>query len=279
MNAAEGPGLPRGARLLRAAILGLALLLAGVLGWHLGHGTGARRQAAAGTAIAGAVDTGFAQFMIVHHDQAVLMAQILLDHGPSGLTELARTIQATQLLEIGQMRGWLGLWGQPLLPPSRNMDWMLLGRAPPGAELARYLLDCKSAPDGMPGLATIAELTKLRQQEGVERDQLFLQLMIRHHQGALPMARFAAVSAETAVVRKLATQIVYNQSEELARMGGLLVLNQARLDRHETVPVQLVAAQPRPGSEIEFPCHPRRAIGSAYPACKRSNPGHGKVPQ
>ena len=171
-------------------------------------------------ALPGAVDVGFAQFMRSHHDQAVVMTQILLDHGPTRLAGLARSIQTAQLIEIGEMKGWLLLWGKPLLPASVGMNWMLLGKTPPDATLTRYLADCRSA-GGMPGLASSDELNTLRQLDGDERDRLFLQLMMRHHQGALPMAHFAALNAETPAVRTLAAQIEVQQMEELGAMALL----------------------------------------------------------
>lgn len=202
-------------------LAGLALALlagAGLGAAYARHAACAAPARAAGAA----VDVGFAQFMGGHHDQAVTMAQILLDRGTTRLGGLARSIQTEQLLEIGQMKGWLLLWGQPLLPATRSMDWMLLGSAPPDAALARYLLDCRSAPGGMPGLATSEELNRLRALDGDERDRLFLELMMRHHQGALPMAHFAARNAQAPAVRALAAQMVAQQAEELGAMGVLL---------------------------------------------------------
>ncbi len=207
-------------------ILGLTLML--LLGAGLAAtyehliGSGRLRPAASVLPAQSAVDVGFAQFMGSHHDQAVVMTQILLDHGTSKLGGLARSIQTAQLIEIGEMKGWLLLWGQPLLPATRSMDWMLLGKAPPDAELARYLLDCQSAAGGMPGLATSEELNRLRALDGDERDRLFLELMIRHHQGALPMAHFAARNAQLAAVRSLAAQMLFQQTEELSVMSLLL---------------------------------------------------------
>jgi uncharacterized protein (DUF305 family) len=166
----------------------------------------------------GAVDVGFAQSMRSHHDQAVVMAQILLDHGSTRLTGLARAIEQAQLIEIGEMKGWLLLWNKPVLPGSGAMDWMLLGRTPPDAALRQYLVDCRAA-GGMPGLATSDELNRLRSLDGDERDRLFLELMIRHHQGALPMAHFAAHNADLPVVRTLAAQIEVQQTEEIGAMA------------------------------------------------------------
>ena len=196
------------------------LLLAGAGLTEAGRRLAAGAQPAQAIAAPGAVDVGFAQFMRSHHDQAVVMTQILLDHGPTRLAGLARSIQTAQLIEIGEMKGWLLLWGKPLLPASAGMNWMLLGKTPPDATLTRYLADCRSA-GGMPGLASSDELNTLRQLDGDERDRQFLQLMMRHHQGALPMAHFAALNAETPAVRTLAAQIEVQQMEELGAMALL----------------------------------------------------------
>ena len=51
-------------------------------------------------------------------------------------------------------------------------------------------------PDGlMPGMATQAEIAKLEPLTGKALDVFFLQLMIRHHQGGLPMAQYGAEHA------------------------------------------------------------------------------------
>ncbi len=166
-----------------------------------------------------AVDVGFAQFMRGHHDQAIVMTEILLQDRSSKLAGLASAMQAAQLIEIGQMKGWLLLWDKPLLPATDSMDWMLLGRTPPDEALNRYLIACRNSPGGMPGLATVEELQRLRTLRGEERDLLFLQLMVRHHQGGLPMAQFAAYNAQTPAVRTLAAQMVVEQTQEMATMA------------------------------------------------------------
>jgi uncharacterized protein (DUF305 family) len=206
---------------MRILAFGIVVLAGLAAAFTFGRRVGAE-QGAAMAVEAGPVEVGFAQFMSLHHDQAVVMAQTLLNGGTTRLGGLADSIASAQLLEIGQMRGWLRLWGKPLLPATREMDWMLLGKSPPDAALSRYLLDCQSAPGGMPGLATVDELNQLRALDGEARDQLFLQLMIRHHQGGMPMAYFASRNTDIPAVRTLAAQITVQQTEELGTMLRLL---------------------------------------------------------
>lgn len=180
-------------------------------------------QAALETLEPSPVDTGFAQSMSLHHQQAIGMSQLMLDGRPTRLAPLARSIAYSQLLELGEMRGWLRLWQQPLLPTGRSMTWMLLGKTAPDDQLRQYLLDCERSPTGMAGLATDVDINRLRQLDGRERDRHFLTLMLAHHQGGLPMARFAAREARLRVVKELAGRVVYDQVKEIDRMQRTLL--------------------------------------------------------
>ena len=74
----------------------------------------------------------------------------------------------------------------------------------------------------MPGMATQSEINKLLSLTGKPLDIYFLQLMIRHHQGGIPMAQYAAAHAGRAYVRDLARKMVQNQSNEIVTMEQLL---------------------------------------------------------
>lgn len=203
------------------AVFATGIALGGALGVAGGHLSWPAHAAPAQQfAAPGPVDVGFAQFMRSHHEQAVVMAQILLGHGDSKLDSLARSIQENQLIEIGQMKGWLQLWNKPLLPATSSMDWMLFGRIAPDATVRQYVIDCRAA-GGMPGMATSDQLNQLRHLDGAARDRLFLQLMTAHHRSALIMARFAAMNAETPAVRNTAALMMMAQGEELMVMGEL----------------------------------------------------------
>lgn len=166
----------------------------------------------------GVVDIGFAQHMSRHHDQAVMLVSVFLQKHDTPLAAFARRILEGQLVELGQMRGWLALWDAPLTPESRSMTWMLAGSEPPDEALRAYLLDCEASPSGMPGLATSDELQTLTQAEGETRDRIFLELMQRHHEGGLPMLDFAASEAKLPAVRQLAERMLVEQLREMARM-------------------------------------------------------------
>jgi uncharacterized protein (DUF305 family) len=74
----------------------------------------------------------------------------------------------------------------------------------------------------MPEMATEQELERLRRASGVEFDVLFLQLMLRHHQGGLPMLTYAEQHAQTPQVRNFAKQMLTAQTSEMAVFADLL---------------------------------------------------------
>lgn len=190
----------------------VAILL---LGASAGVVIGAR---AGGMAVPGAesVDVGFSQDMSVHHRQAVLMAGIARDRTDGVLGTLAFDIDTTQQGQIGWMQGWLSLWDASPTPTGNHMRWM-----PATGEHAQH----GSGSDGvamMPGMATEAELQRLREASGRAFEVLFLQLMLRHHQGGVPMLEYAAEHAEVPQVRSLASNMLDSQLGEAEYLSGLL---------------------------------------------------------
>jgi uncharacterized protein (DUF305 family) len=155
------------------------------------------------------VDVGFARDMSVHHGQAVTMASYERDNtSDPAMKVLAYDIEGQQTFQIGEMQGWLDTWGYPLLNPS-PMAWMA-GHG-------------HLQSDGlMPGMASPAEINKLETLHGKALDVDFLQLMIRHHQGGIPMAQYAALHGQSSYVRQLAQAMVNAQSSEIISMEQAL---------------------------------------------------------
>lgn len=193
------------------------LLLGAALGTSLQLISGSSAQSAGGT-----VDIGFAQDMSVHHRQAVQMASLARDRSTDpAIRVLAFDIETNQLQQIGQMQGWLSLWNAAALPPGRYMTWMTDAESMPGMSHG----DGSSAAGvaTMPGMASPADLEQLRSADGVQFDVLFLQLMLRHHQGGVPMARYAEQHGETVQVRNLAGKMVVSQGAESETMTQLII--------------------------------------------------------
>ena len=178
-----------------------------------------------GTATPGAdsVDVGFAQDMTVHHSQAAEMASIALTQSQDqAVRNLAYDILTTQQNQIGQMQGWLSLWGQPSLPTGEYMTWM---SSDDGHAHDHSMTTADASSGGsaqMPGMASSAEISALRQATGPALDVQFLQLMLRHHQGGLPMMEYGADHAQTPSVRQLAQTMVNTQTNESELMTQML---------------------------------------------------------
>jgi uncharacterized protein (DUF305 family) len=71
------------------------------------------------------VEAGFARNMMVHHAQAVEMAEIVRDRTESEeIRILATDIALTQQAQIRMMQGWLDVWGLPATSTEPAMAWM-----------------------------------------------------------------------------------------------------------------------------------------------------------
>jgi uncharacterized protein (DUF305 family) len=171
------------------------------------------------------VDVGFSQDMAAHHLQGVQMANAARERSTTpAIRQLAFDIESTQLEQAGRMKGWLSLWGQPEQSASgTHMGWMAeaSGHQHGGPQTG-------GATATMPGMASSAELAKLRSLSGTDFDTYFLQLMLRHHQGGAPMAQYAATHAGQSVVRTLADNIVKAQTSEGEYMKQLLTERNAQ---------------------------------------------------
>jgi uncharacterized protein (DUF305 family) len=167
---------------------------------------------------AGPVDIGFAQDMSAHHAQAVEMSGIALtDSTDTEVRRLAYDILTTQQSQIGRMQGWLQMWDAPARATGGYMAWM------PQDEHSGHGHDHGTAGMAtMPGMASTDDLRKLRAAKGPELDTLFLQLMLRHHQGGVPMLEYGIEHAETTEIRTLAGQMLPAQEGESRLMTTML---------------------------------------------------------
>jgi uncharacterized protein (DUF305 family) len=144
------------------------------------------------TAEFSAADINFAEEMIPHHEQAVLMSDIALTNSTSDeILALARDIKAAQAPEIEMMGSWAGV------SASMHMGHM------------------------MDGILSDEQIQQLRDSEGATFDRLFLEGMIAHHQGAIKMAQ-KVVGSKSMKVADLAAAIIDAQEKEIAFMQELI---------------------------------------------------------
>ena len=155
---------------------------------HMGHGMSQTKE------FSGA-DIMFAQMMIPHHEQALLMSGFAETRSSNEeVKKLARQIYAEQEPEIAQMKLWLE-------KTNSSMDM--------GHDM------------GMNGMLTDSEIEAMKSATGKAFDRLFLEGMIAHHEGAIHMAEMI-VDSDNAEARKLGQSIQVTQQREIDLMKEML---------------------------------------------------------
>ena len=160
-------------------------------------------------------EAGFARDMATHHAQAVDMSFVIRDKSSDeALRTLAYDIIVTQSTQRGVFMGWIQEWGLPQASTAPRMTWM------PG-----HAAKERGATGGTPlmhGMASDDELRRLRVAKGTDAEILFLQLMIRHHEGGVLMARAVSGLSRRAGVVGMAKRIEDGQRAEIVGMTEML---------------------------------------------------------
>ena len=154
-------------------------------------------------------DITFASSMMPHHRQAVEMADMALTQaGSPEVKKLATQIKAAQDPEIATMTGWLSAWGAAPMP-SGDHDMGSTGGMGTGGM-------------GMDGMMTAQEMSALKGASGSAFDRMWLQMMIKHHEGAVAMAKTQLTQGQSPDAKTLAQSIIDGQTTEIATMTALL---------------------------------------------------------
>jgi len=157
-----------------------------------------------------AADVHFMSGMIEHHAQAVLMAGWAPTHGASpAVRALCERIVVGQRDEIVLMQRWLHDRHEPV----------------PQADTSHMMMTGMDSSMLMPGMLSAVQLERLEHARGREFDRLFLQDMIRHHQGAITMVNqlFGSRGAgEEEPAFRFAANVFADQTTEIERMQRML---------------------------------------------------------
>lgn len=147
-------------------------------------------------------DVEYASGMIVHHEQAVEMSDILLqtDDADPEVSALAEDIRAAQQPEIEQMESWLEAWGHE---PDEDGDH--------GGMME----------DDDHGMMSEEDLANLESAEGDEASRLFLDQMIIHHEGAVTMAEGHLEAGQNPEALELSENVIADQNAEIEEMEEL----------------------------------------------------------
>jgi len=188
-------------RLVPAAVLLAGLSLTAACG---GSSSGGNHDAANGSSASSAAhnvaDVAFATDMIPHHTQAVEMADMALKAAVDPeVKALAQAIKGAQDPEIKTMTGWLTDWKSPV----------------PGAGMGH------SMSGGGMGMMSDADMAALGKATGAEFDKMWVEMMTRHHTGAIQMANTELKDGQFGDAKALAQQIVTSQTAEVTKMAAI----------------------------------------------------------
>ncbi|MFD2794498.1 DUF305 domain-containing protein [Promicromonospora vindobonensis] len=189
--------------LMSAVVLAGALALAGCSGSQepADHDMSTMAGSESGDGAAhNEADMMFAQMMIPHHEQAVEMADVVLAKNGTNpeIAALATQIKAAQAPEIEQLGQWLDSWG------------------------AERTAQEHDGHDAMSGMMTEEDMQALEAATPPESDQLFLEQMIAHHEGAVEMAQTEIEDGSDPAAVEMAQTIVDTQTAEIGTMEDLL---------------------------------------------------------
>ncbi|WP_369777223.1 DUF305 domain-containing protein [Streptomyces sp. R33] len=149
-----------------------------------------------------AADVAFAQGMIPHHRQAIEMADLAATRAESAeVKKLASEIKKAQDPEIKTLSGWLTSWGEQL--PAEGQ-----GQGHGGHDMS--------------GMMSAEEMRQLESSSGKAFDTAFLTMMVKHHEGAVAMAKTEQSDGTYQPAKDMAGAIITSQSAEIARMNTLL---------------------------------------------------------
>jgi uncharacterized protein (DUF305 family) len=146
-------------------------------------------------------DVSFAQDMIPHHRQATEMANMAESRTQnSEILELASKIIEAQQPEIDLMSGWLTSWDEEVPEEMSGMDHS----------------------SEMPGMMSSEDMAALEESSGDDFDQMFLTMMIEHHESAIEMASTEEEKGKFPDAIELARRIQKDQAAEIRTMEAML---------------------------------------------------------
>jgi uncharacterized protein (DUF305 family) len=163
-------------------------------------------------------DVTFATDMIQHHAQALSTVDLTLDRDlDPEVQALAEDIRAAQGPEIETMADWLTKWGEEV--PETMRDHVNSGH-----DMSDTSDDMEGMGDGeeMPGMMTAEDMDALKNASDEEFQDMWLEMMVEHHEGAVEMAETEQEDGQFKDAVELAGEIVDGQTEQIDTMKNLL---------------------------------------------------------
>jgi uncharacterized protein (DUF305 family) len=162
-------------------------------------------------------DVAFATEMIQHHAQALAMVDMSVGRElEQGFGVVVEAIRMAQAPEIELMTDWLTQWGEPV--PATVNDH---ANAEDGEHDMEGMEEGDTGMD-MPGMMSDEDMAELEAASDAEFEDMFLTMMIEHHEGAIEMAKAEQEDGQYSPAIKLAEEIEAAQTAEIDTMQALL---------------------------------------------------------
>ena len=210
------PPMPRWQKVLAVTV---AVATIAAAAFAIGRFSAFDSTPAAQVPLDSSAEAGFARDMQSHHQQAVEMAMIIYPKTQDAdLRAIAYDIATAQSAQLGQMQQWLIDWNLPAYGSAPAMRWMASSSEHSGHGDPALTPEELNAQMGM---ATDEQLKQLAAASGTAADGQFLELMIRHHEGAIDMVDAIEELGSNANVLDLAGKMAATQTSEISAMQSL----------------------------------------------------------
>lgn len=144
-----------------------------------------------------AFDHQFIDTMVVHHQGAIDMARLAEERAEHDeLRQMARMVIEDQQKEIRQLQDW-------------KKEWF----ADKGDAVNMSMRGMAESMKDMP-------MDKLASAKGAAFDAMFIDMMIRHHEGAIKMAETARQKSRRPEIKRISQEIIREQKKEMAQMAA-----------------------------------------------------------
>ena len=157
---------------------------------------GMTQHATGGAAAFNDADVAFAQMMIPDHQMTAKMAELAQQKAAGkDLKTLAGQMVEGQQKSVTTLQGWLTTWGKPATADMAGMT--------------------------MPGAMTDKDMTMLKSMKGMDFDMMFAQMMIKHHEGSIQMAKDEQAKGSSAEAKAMAASMIKTRQAEVEQLRKL----------------------------------------------------------
>ncbi len=148
------------------------------------------------TAASNEADVMFAQMMIPDHQMIDAMGKLAAKKATTDdLKALAPELREGQAETVSKLQRMLKDWGKPVSADMTGMD--------------------------MPGVMTDADMSMLESMKGMDFDMMFAQMMVKHHEASIKMARDEQANGANTEAKAMAAEMLTQLQAQLEKLTDI----------------------------------------------------------